>query len=214
MAQALDQIMSELDQYYKPQADVVNSQLSALPGQSQAQIAGLDQAKANAFNDITAGANSRGVLYSGIPIAEQGKYVGANYLPALANVQKAQTDQTTALQGKLADITAQKAQQAYSIRQQQLDADAKAQQAAAQLAAQQQTAANRVSSGGRSSGGGTTAAPDYNSNSVQAWVNYVKQNYNGKNWGQVAKDIEAQAGKIPTGSNLDQALHYVYTGVY
>lgn len=212
MSTPLEQILSQLDQYYAPQTQAYQSQLDALPGQQQMAQQGLDQAKTNAFGDITAGANSRGVLYSGIPIAEQGKYVGSTYLPAVANLQQSTGDKRSALQTSIAQVKQNQAQNAYDIYQKQ--------QAQEQAAALAQQAANRSVST-RSSGGSSSskaAAPtgpvNYNSNSVSSWVNYIHQNYHGQSWGAIAKDIEGQGGKIPGGTNLDQALHYIFTGVY
>lgn len=137
MARSLDQIMQSIDSIYAPQRDTIQSQINALPAQADAQIQGLNAAKTNAFSDITAGANNRGVVYSGIPIAEQARYVGEKYLPALAGVQQAQTQQQNTLLGALQNINQDKYKYGQSIYQQELDRDAQAAAQAAKLAEEQ-----------------------------------------------------------------------------
>ena len=88
MARTIQQIQQELDSVYAPQRQQVQQQIDAMPAYYAAQSAGLDQAKTNAFSDITAGANARGMVYSGMPIKEQATYVGTKYLPALAGLQQ------------------------------------------------------------------------------------------------------------------------------
>lgn len=138
--------MTQLDQYYKPQVDAAQNQLNQLPAYQAAQQAGLDQAKTNAFGDITAGANAKGVLYSGIPIGEQAKYVGEKYLPAVAGLKQNIADKTFNLQDSIAKIRQSQAQQAYSTRQSQLQQEQSYALAQQKLNNQQQVAASRVSS--------------------------------------------------------------------
>lgn len=91
------------------------------------------------------------------------------------------------------------------------------------IQAQQQADAQRAAlaasyNSGRSSGGGggssAKAQPyNYNANSMQNWISYIHSNYHGQSWGAIASQIERNTGtKIPTGSALDQALHYIFTG--
>ena len=152
MARDINQIMQELDSYYAPSINSNQQQLNELPAYYTAQQQGLDQTKTNAFSDITAGANSRGVLYSGIPIGEQAKYVGGTYLPAVAALKQDQNQRTSTLQDSIAKIRQQQSQQAYGIRNDELQLD---QQRAADA---QRLAQARVSSGGRS-GGGSSRGP-------------------------------------------------------
>lgn len=102
----------------------------------------------------------------------------------------------------------------------QLDTALK-QQAAAEATRQfnVQQAANAAAAAAKAKTGGTAkaAAPiDYNATSTANWIKYIHANYHGQNWGQVAAGIKAENGGtvIGTGSNLDQALHYIYTGSY
>jgi len=104
VARSIDQITAELNSAYQPQIDVVNKQMAELPAYYQAQQGGLDTAKTNAFGDITNMASSRGMSYSGMPIAEQSRYVGEKYLPAMAQLKQQQTQQQYGLQTNINDI--------------------------------------------------------------------------------------------------------------
>jgi len=121
---------------YQPQTDVINSQIADLPNQEAATLSSLDQAKANAFRDITNSSNSRGVLFSGVPIDQQAQYVGTKYLPAVAAAKTATTNAKTSLLGKINDINLQRSQDAQKT-------VSNAQAAADKVAATQTTAANR-----------------------------------------------------------------------
>ena len=146
MAQQLDEILNQLSSVYQPQTQAVqqqqqqgqqmyNSQMAALPAQYQAQQAGLDATKNQAFQSINDGANARGMLYSGAPIAEQQKYLGASYLPAVAKLQGDQlaqqsqltnnwNDHNFKLSSALSDITKNQYNDAYGIQQKQAALDA------------------------------------------------------------------------------------------
>lgn len=145
MARALDQIMAELESVYSPQKDVYNQKLSALPGQQQAELGGLEAAKTDSFNQITQGANRRGVAFGGIPLAEQASYLGQSYLPAVANLKGKFAGLKSDLSLRLAELAAKQRQDAYGIRDYELQEDAR-REAAAQ-------AARAASSGGGGGGG-------------------------------------------------------------
>lgn len=146
MARALDQILAELDSVYSPQKDVYNQQIKALPGMQQAELGGLEAAKTDSFNQITQGANRRGVAFGGIPLAEQASYLGQSYLPAVANLKGRFQGQKSDLQLRLAELAAKQRQDAYGIRDYELQQDARAAEAARARAA---------SSGGGGGGGFT-----------------------------------------------------------
>lgn len=96
--------MSEISASYQPQKDVLNQQIGTLDPQLQAETQGLDAAKTDAFNQITDQSNRRGLLFSGIPLAEQAQYTGANYLPAVANLKSKYAQQRFNLQNALAGL--------------------------------------------------------------------------------------------------------------
>lgn len=110
-----DQAYGGLGAVYDPQVSSVNTQIADLPRQQQAVQASLDQAKVNAFKDITAGSNARGVLFSGVPVDQQATYVGTKYLPAVANNVTSFNNTKTTLLDKINAINAQRASQAQGI---------------------------------------------------------------------------------------------------
>lgn len=136
--QSYDDIYNSLGSQYQPQTDLVNQQLAQLPTQQAAQQASLDQAKVNAFRDITNSANSKGVLFSGVPIDQQSTYVGTKYLPAVANLNTSFNNQKTSLLGSLNNINAQRMTTARGIQNQQQQNLAAYQKAQADEAYKQQ----------------------------------------------------------------------------
>ena len=110
MARALADIMTELSSVYNPQRTAANEQynqgIGAVDPQQQADLAGLEAAKKDSFGQIEQGANRRGMFYSGVPIAEQSKYVGQNYLPAVANLSNRYAQIRGNLRQSLADTLA------------------------------------------------------------------------------------------------------------
>lgn len=159
MARALADILTEISATYNPLRDraqkFYDKGVESTTAQEQADTSGLEAAKKNAFESIDTGANRRGMLFSGIPLAEQGKYVGETYLPSIAGLK----NRYAGIRGNLYQTLAQTlggydteaANKAQSIYQQELDRDEQIRQFNAQLAAQ--AAASRASSGG---GGGVT----------------------------------------------------------
>lgn len=85
--QTLDQILAELDPAYAPQRQIFQQQQALLPGQEQAALTGLEVGKQNAFRDVNTMANAKGLAFSGIPAAEQTRYLGEKYLPAVASTK-------------------------------------------------------------------------------------------------------------------------------
>lgn len=110
MARALSDILTELNSTYNPQrqaqTDVYNQNLAAVDPQQQADLSGLEAAKKDSFSQIETGANRRGMFFSGIPLQEQAKYVGQNYLPAVANLQNRYAQIRCNLRQSLADTLA------------------------------------------------------------------------------------------------------------
>ena len=151
MAQQLQDIINSLNSVYDPQKQLINQQMQAIPGQFQAQQAGLDQQKTNAFNGIDSNANARGVLYSGAPIAEQQRYLGTDYLPAVANLKNQQQNQTFGLQNQYNALGQAQNQQAQGVVNTQLDREQQDRQFQQQLASYSAMYGNR---GGGSYGGG------------------------------------------------------------
>lgn len=107
-----DQAYAQLGAVYDPQVQSVNTQIAGLQPLQDAQQAGLDQAKVNAFRDITTSANAKGMLFSGFSPDQQAQYVGTKYLPAVANLKQTFANQRTTLLDKINQINAQRSQQA------------------------------------------------------------------------------------------------------
>lgn len=89
----------------------------------QAEDKGLQAQKEDSFNQITQGANRRGLLFSGIPLQEQAEYVGQSYLPAVANLKAKYAQQRFNLQDALAKIGQEQYQSAYGIYNNELAMD-------------------------------------------------------------------------------------------
>lgn len=112
MAQSYDEVYNSLGAQYQPQVDLVNQQIAQLQPQQDAQQAALDQAKVNAFKDITNQSNARGVLFSGVPIENQSQYVGTKYLPAVANLKTSFQNTKNTLLGQINSAQASRSRQA------------------------------------------------------------------------------------------------------
>lgn len=139
MARSTDQILRELDAFFAPSRKVINQQRKQIDPQINTQLAALDTQKENAFRDITRQANRRGVVFGGLPIEEQARYVGERFLPARAEVRGKGQEARNTLAAALADLEKEKGLLAQQIKQTELDREA-AQRAAQQAAAAQQSA--------------------------------------------------------------------------
>ncbi len=166
--------MSSLDPYYSGSKNLIQTQLDALPGQTQAAIDQADAKLATANDNILAGARRRGLGFSGIPVGEQAQYAATDYAPAIANLKTSQNnkqlslmeslnglgrDQRTAAQGIVDSETARDLQEKqFALQQQQFQEQIR--QFNESLAAQErQAAAARAASAvnlGKYLGGGAS----------------------------------------------------------
>lgn len=140
---------AKLGSIYDPQAALVQKQITELPTQYEAQKTALEQAKANAFRDITSAAQQRGVFFSGFRPEQQARYVGEKYLPAMAGLATQQQQRQAALESALLSLGAERQREATTNLQNILKTEA------AQKQAEAQAQAARTKS---YSGGGGTAA--------------------------------------------------------
>lgn len=124
MARALDTILAELNQVYNPQRDVIKQQQATLDPMQEAETKGLEAAKNDAFSQITDQANRRGLFYSGIPVAEEQRYTGSTFLPAVANLKSRYAQQRFNLQDALAKLTSEQYLKGQDIYQSELNRDA------------------------------------------------------------------------------------------
>lgn len=222
MARELAQILQELDAVYQPQKDQYNKAITATDPTMQAEEQGLNQAKQDAFQGITDQANRRGMFYSGLPIAEQAKYTGTQFLPALANLRSRYAQQKFDLTNALNKVVQDQYTQAYGVRQHELDLEEQQREfdrrMAAEAAARAASAAGGGGGGGYSfgglggdvggGGGGAPAAraaaapaPVDRNKAIQA----VNQLLSTKNNGLIQTTINAIRTSAQRGNAYDQA---------
>ena len=164
MARALDQIISELDSVYRPQRDLYNQQLSQQDPQMEAEQKGLMAQKEDSFRQITDQANRRGMFYSGLPIAEEQRYTGQQFLPAMANLAGKYKASKDNLSETLARLGIEQRDKAYGVYQQELAIDEQMRREAEQrrqFDEQQRTARAAAGSGGYSFGSGGGGGGSY-----------------------------------------------------
>jgi hypothetical protein len=155
MARSLDQILTELHAVYQPQKDQYNQAITAVDPAQQAEEQGLQSAKTDAFSQIEQAANRRGIFYGGMPIAEEQRYTGQQFLPSVANLRSKYAQQKFDLTSALNKVTSDEYNQANGIHQNELDLEEKAREFDRQLAAQAAAA--------RASGGAGGASPSFGS---------------------------------------------------
>lgn len=97
-------IYNALNTVYDPNRQLINTQLSSLPGEETAAMSSLEQAKVNAFKDISNRANASGMLFSGFRPNEEATYTGEKFLPALAGVKSASENRKLTLLEALNNI--------------------------------------------------------------------------------------------------------------
>lgn len=97
-----NQRIADLKGLYAPQIAGIQQQIEQLPQQYEAQKSSLQQAKENAFRDITKTAARGGMFFTGFTPREQARYLGEKYLPGL---QLLGQQESAARQGLLNQIT-------------------------------------------------------------------------------------------------------------
>lgn len=110
-----DEANAQLGSVYDPQTSLIQTQISQLQPQQDAEQASLDQAKVNAFRDIGDSANAKGVLFSGFTPDQQARYIGTKYLPAVADLKTTFQNNKNTLQDKIDQLNVQRSQQAQGI---------------------------------------------------------------------------------------------------
>lgn len=212
MARSIDQIVGELNSVYQPQIEQVNQQLAQLPQYYAAQTQGLNTAKENAFRDITGAASAKGMMYSGMPIAEQTRYTGEKFLPALAQLEQQKNQQTFGFQSQLNDIYSKRMAQAQALQQQELDREEQARQAEANRQAQLQAARMQAarSYGGGGGGGGRAKAPSVDD--AAALVNALRSSgqYGDSGYGSIAEAMRQRGYDISRDSVFDKGLRKAF----
>lgn len=118
--QNLEEIIAQLEPGNAGVRNIYNTQLAAIPGQTQAMREGLEVGKQNEFRNIRRTANASGNAFSGVPVEEQMRYVGEKYMPSLAAAEGAAIQQQTELQKALAMLDLETRNRAFDTREGQL----------------------------------------------------------------------------------------------
>jgi len=222
MAQTLDQVLAELSKVYDPQANAINQQIGELPSYYQGQRQGLETAKTNAFTNINNDAARRGIGYGGMPIHEQTKYLGERFLPGMQDLATDERQQRFKLTGALNDLNMRRQDQAYGIRQKQVDTETAAQLEREKMRAAER--ASRVSAAFNPYGNQKQPAPQNNPAESGDPVKYaydivmrVAQDHDkipelgGRfTWGGVANYLKSQGMPVTRGSAADKALNLYF----
>jgi hypothetical protein len=229
MAQDLNAIISELDAAYNPSRQTINDRINGLQGAESADIAGLEGQKVQAFDDITNGARSKGMGFSGIPIQEQAKYTASSFLPAVAKVKQSYNDGRNSLVDALNNMNIDQRKTAMSIRETQQNRDFESQQAALTRQAQERaSSAANASSGALNSlfsGGGAAAlqtqqkaAADPNGAVKQKAASEVVNVLKNNNVGQLTRYWAAISQSAKNGNPTDalkvQAIQAMAPGLF
>jgi hypothetical protein len=86
----LQDYYNQLAPIYEPQIASLKAQEAGLAPQYQAQKSALEQARVNAFRNISNTASSRGMAFSGFTPEMEAQYTGTTFLPAMANLETQQ----------------------------------------------------------------------------------------------------------------------------
>lgn len=159
MAQELGQIIQELDAAYNPSRQAINDRINGLQGAESADLAGLEAQKNQSFDDITNGARSRGIGFSGIPLQEQAKYTASSFLPAVAKVKQQYVANRGSLVDALNQMNMDQHKTAMGLRETQMDRDWRAAEAEKERAAARASAAASNADWSSFLGGGAQQTP-------------------------------------------------------
>ena len=162
MARAFDQILAELGSAYDPSATLVQQQIDAIPGSTDALIKQAEAKKDQAFEQITNTARRRGMGFSGIPLQEQAIYASTEFAPAIANVKSQAEGRRVSLIEALNGLNRDRRSQAQSIYDNELGRDFQERQFQEQIRQfNEQQAAARAAAAASAAGGGGGSAGDY-----------------------------------------------------
>jgi hypothetical protein len=211
MAQDLSSIISELDAAYNPSRQVINDRINGLQGAQDSDIAGLEGQKVQAFDDITNGARSKGMGFSGIPIQEQAKYTASSFLPAVAKVKQSYNEGRNSLVDALNNMNIDQRKTAMSIRETQQNRDYQAEQdrltreAATRAAAASSASLGSILGGGVTPQGGQPAQVDPYAKVDKNNANVtVKRMLSTNDPAKIAKEINAISASASYGNMMDR----------
>ena len=115
------QITKTLNKSIAPRKKNIRGMIGRAGERYVAEQQGLEAKQQQQFGQITEGANNRGLLFSGIPLAEQADYTATEFLPALAGLTNQKEDRISSLQDQILSLDQDVLQRALGIRQQELD---------------------------------------------------------------------------------------------
>ena len=99
--------MTKIEEIYKPSIENINQQIAQLASMYEAQKSSLQQAKENAFRDITKQSARGGMFFTGFTPREQARYLGEKYLPGLQQLTSQENAARLGLLGQIANIQGQ-----------------------------------------------------------------------------------------------------------
>lgn len=170
--QLIQQRQQQLAQVYDPQEQFIQQQKAALPGQFAGQRSALEQAKVNAFRDISQTANRRGMFFSGFQPAEQARYLGEQFLPGMQDVAARQETARLGLLEQLIGLRGQRAGEMTKFQEQLRQENLQRQRD--QEAFQQKASFQRSAGGGGGGGGGSTRTTSQPSQTATVLNNFAK----------------------------------------
>lgn len=117
----LNTLIKEIGQSVKPQKALIDENIAIAERTGQAQIAGLEAEKDQAFGQIEQSAQDKGMFFSGFSPSEQAQYTASSYLPALAQLQGQIAQTRTQLLGQKADLDRDVFNKAFAARESDRD---------------------------------------------------------------------------------------------
>lgn len=183
MPRTADQIFKELGTYFNPSAQVLKQRRRLIQPQTNAILKGLEQTKVNEFENIGTRAARKGLSFSGLSSAEEAKYLGESYLPAIAQTKIAAQEQRLSLGEALAGLRREQGLLAQQIRQQEIDR-AEARRAASAAAASQTSAIDSMLAQlfGGGEGGGAPGQSKVTAKQLSAEAKKSAEEYASRMW--------------------------------
>ena len=121
VARSLESIIQEIDPGYSGSRSLIQQQQSALSGETESQLAGLQAQAQQSHTDILDGARRRGLGFGGIPISEQVKYDSTQFKPAVANLYANQNNRRMTLDESLNSLYRDQRSNALNLRESEVN---------------------------------------------------------------------------------------------
>lgn len=202
IVQPLSQVIAELNPAFAGQEAVIQKKQAGLGAKYDAQRSGLIAEKGEGFNAINESMNSRGLAFGGLTGQEQARYLSTKFLPGMQAANEQQNNEDLELQGQIAQIGTQKTTQAMNmVEKQKSDLNSWNMQEASLAAQARENALNRQASAAEAAANRAAqqradAPPSINQYISDSLASY----YNGENvkngWTEdvLARQVAAQYG--------------------